>query len=124
MKMIITVWLAMLAIVCRAQTPVNFPLQNMFGGPYNGSVACNALQGIYTDGTNLWIAQPSFGIQTNGCSSLVIPCAPNNYWIQFGQYGFGFFVPSGLGTNNVNIFSFRVLLSFQTILLEFLFFHD
>jgi hypothetical protein len=105
--LILAMWLAGLAIG-QAQTPVVFPLQNMFGGPYAGGIECKPSSGIYNDGTNIWIAQPIFSINTNNCYTLTLPCAPNKYWIQFGQYGFGFYVPSGLGTNPVSIFSLQL----------------
>ena len=103
-KIMVLVGILICAFGLKAQTPVSFPLQSMFGQPYSGIFSITAKQPCWTDGTNVYFGT-RYGTNLFNCGNVVINCQPNNYWVEANGGGFGFTLAPGLGSSPVSVLS-------------------
>ena len=86
----------------RAQTPVMFPLNQMFSGAsYTKSFTLQAAQSWITDGTNAWIGAATTVTPTGGTNP-VVQLTPNTYLVTFSDatYPWRIAVPSASTVQN------------------------
>ena len=82
-KIIAPIFIFALCLASFGQTPVMFPLQQMFGGAvYTETFTATAAQDWLTDGTNAYIGT-SYTITPSGGTNPIVVMTPNTYVVQF-----------------------------------------
>lgn len=94
--------LCLTALPVRSQTPVLFPLNQMFGGaPYTKTFTIQAAQSFITNGTNAWVGSCQTVTPTGGTNPIVY-LTPNTYLVTFpdATYPWRIYVPSTTNPQN------------------------